>query len=416
MKEIIISRCEREFINKALALDTRLDGRKLLEARKLKLNFGSNWGCCMASLGLTKVVANVSCDIQQPKLSRPNEGMIHINVELNPLAAPHFESGRQSEMSVLMTRQLEKCFKDSKCVDLESLCIVADKKVWNIRVDVNVINHDGNLVDCACIATLAALSHFHRPDVTSTGDGIIIHPFNEKDPLPLTLFHHPVCVSFATFENGKTVMDPTYLEERLGVAQLTMGLNSYRELCCLHFDHTTRSGVATDVVSTVMNNAANYAVDLLKQIRESVKIDVKARYNKETVKDCRFNDTIAKDKITSMISERIQIKLARWNAANSYDDLEDNKNNAMVVDEHEDLCEVRDLGDGSAELITSSSGNGVGEGGPNTWNIPESSTDEDMSDVEVVEVTKTTKNVLDNIALSDSEEETTGVVSTADLI
>ncbi|KAK0091255.1 hypothetical protein PV326_003510 [Microctonus aethiopoides] len=180
--------------------DLRLDGRKLLEARKLKLNFGSNWGCCMASLGQTKVVANVSCDVQQPKLSRPNEGMIHINVEFNPLVARQFESTEQSEIGVMMTGQLERCFKDSKCVDLESLCIVADKKVWNIRVDVNVINHDGNLVDCASIATLAALSHFHRPDVTSTGDGIIIHPFNEKDPLPLTLFHHPVCVSFATFE------------------------------------------------------------------------------------------------------------------------------------------------------------------------------------------------------------------------
>ena len=55
--------------------------------------------------------------------------MIRINVELAPLAAQHFEGGRQSEAAILINRQLEKCFKDSKCVDLESLCIVADKKV-----------------------------------------------------------------------------------------------------------------------------------------------------------------------------------------------------------------------------------------------------------------------------------------------
>lgn len=78
------------------------------------------------------MIAQVSCDMQQPKLSRPNEGMIHINVELTPLAAQHFESGRQSEAAILISRQLEKCFKDSKCVDLESLCIVADKKVSGI--------------------------------------------------------------------------------------------------------------------------------------------------------------------------------------------------------------------------------------------------------------------------------------------
>lgn len=73
-------------------------------------------------------------------------------------------------------------------------------QVWNLRIDVSVINHDGNLIDCASIATLAALSHFHRPDVTSTGEEIIIHPASEKDFLPLTLFHYPVCISFITFE------------------------------------------------------------------------------------------------------------------------------------------------------------------------------------------------------------------------
>lgn len=76
-----------------------------------------------------RVIANVSCDIQQPKLSRPNEGLLYINVELNPLAAAHFEAGRQSEAGVSLTRQLERCFKDSRCIDMESLCIVADKKV-----------------------------------------------------------------------------------------------------------------------------------------------------------------------------------------------------------------------------------------------------------------------------------------------
>lgn len=73
-------------------------------------------------------------------------------------------------------------------------------QVWNLRIDVNIINHDGNLVDCASVATLAALMHFHRPDVTSTGEEVIIHPASEKDFLPLTLFHYPVCISFITFK------------------------------------------------------------------------------------------------------------------------------------------------------------------------------------------------------------------------
>ena len=84
-----------------------------------------------------RVVANVACDIQPPKISRPNEGTLYFNVELNPMAAPHFEAGRQSETGVFITTQLEKCFKASKCIDLESLCIIADKKVrnWNVTFE-----------------------------------------------------------------------------------------------------------------------------------------------------------------------------------------------------------------------------------------------------------------------------------------
>lgn len=76
-----------------------------------------------------RVLAQVSCDIQPPKAARPNEGMLYINVELNPLAAPYFDNNRQSDIAILLNKLLEKCFKDSKCIDLESLCIVVDKKV-----------------------------------------------------------------------------------------------------------------------------------------------------------------------------------------------------------------------------------------------------------------------------------------------
>lgn len=82
----------------------------------------SCWFCC-------RVLAQASCEIQQPKSSRPSEGVLNINLELNPLAAPHFEAGRNSELSVQLNRLLEKCLKDSKAIDLESLCIKMKEKV-----------------------------------------------------------------------------------------------------------------------------------------------------------------------------------------------------------------------------------------------------------------------------------------------
>lgn len=72
-------------------------------------------------------------------------------------------------------------------------------------------------------------------------------------------------------------MDPTYTEERVGVARLTLGVNSYRELCSLHFDYLTKTMTVEDVISTVSNYAASYAAKLVQQIKETVSKDIQSR-------------------------------------------------------------------------------------------------------------------------------------------
>lgn len=150
----------------------------------------------------TSVLAQVSCSVTQPKSVRPNEGLLFINVELGPMASVNYEAGRSSEDTIKLNRILERAFKDSRCVDLESLCILAEEKVWSIRVDISVLNHEGNLVESASVACLAALLHFRRPDVTINGTDVIINAKSEKSPIPIVLHHHPVCVSFAIFNKG----------------------------------------------------------------------------------------------------------------------------------------------------------------------------------------------------------------------
>lgn len=92
------------------------------------------------------------------------------------------------------------------------------------------------ILDCACIAAVASLAHFKRPDVTATGDGVfIIHTPAEKELIPIVLHHYPICSSYALFNEGKIpVADPTALEERVSEASLVLAVNSYKELCCMH--------------------------------------------------------------------------------------------------------------------------------------------------------------------------------------
>jgi len=59
-----------------------------------------------------------------------------------------------------MSRQLLQNIRDSGCVDMESLCILAHQHVWEISVNLHVLDYDGNILDCANLAALCALAHF----------------------------------------------------------------------------------------------------------------------------------------------------------------------------------------------------------------------------------------------------------------
>lgn len=74
--------------------------------------------------------------------------------------------------------------------------------MWNIRLDLNILNHEGNLVDCASVAALAAISHFRRPDVELIAEELVIYEPSVREPIPLSVRHYPVCVSFAIFNGG----------------------------------------------------------------------------------------------------------------------------------------------------------------------------------------------------------------------
>ena len=127
----------------------------------------------------------VTCEVVEPPASRPNEGRLMISVHLSPMAAPHLEQGRGNDIVDELQQQLSRNIKDSKCLDLESLCILAEDSVWQLRLDVTVLNHCGNLLDACNLAGVAALRHFHRPDVTVEEDGrVTIHTLEEREPIP----------------------------------------------------------------------------------------------------------------------------------------------------------------------------------------------------------------------------------------
>ncbi|XP_067125160.1 uncharacterized protein Rrp45 [Centruroides vittatus] len=271
-REIYAANCEKEFINNLINDGKRLDGRDHHHSRRLSIVFGLDDGCCITTLGNTRVLAQVSSEIMVPKPARPSEGVFQINVELSPMASSQFEAGRSSDLGVEISRLIERCIRESKCIDLESLCIVAKEKVWAIRVDLHLINHDGNITECASIAAVAALSHFRRPHVSVVGTNVIVHPVEDHCPVPLRINHLPFCIAFAIFEQGAQVLaDPTDLEERLADGKVVVAMNGLREICLLHTNGLL--ALTKTKLLQCTNLAAERAQEITKYVKESLEAE-----------------------------------------------------------------------------------------------------------------------------------------------
>ena len=160
------------------------------------------------------------------------------------MAGPQFESGNNTgEDEVLISRIIEKAVRRSGALDIEGLCIVAGSKCWAVRASVHFLDCDGGFVDASCIAVMTALLHYKKPDITVHGEKIIVHPVDEREPVPLGILHIPICVTSSFFnpldaeqnmkgeENSEIVLvDASLKEELLREGVLTVTLNKNREV------------------------------------------------------------------------------------------------------------------------------------------------------------------------------------------
>lgn len=270
-----ISSNEKEFILGLLQNSSqRLDRRKLDEFRHVTLSFGESLGSSEVLLGHTRLVVRVSAEITKPFEDRPLEGQFMITTNISSMASPLFENNRASDDEVLVSRLVEKAIRRSNALDLESLCIVAGKSCWTVRADVHYLDYGGNLVDATSIGVVAALLHYRRPEVSiADNNKPVIHSVEEKAPVPLSILHLPLCVTFAFFAAADdsedsaepvVIVDPTAKEEALRDSDLTITINKNREICQL----SKPGGVPVDGV--VLLECANRAYEVVVQLTELI--------------------------------------------------------------------------------------------------------------------------------------------------
>ncbi|VDK71900.1 unnamed protein product [Onchocerca ochengi] len=290
-----LSNCERAFFLSSFKQNVRIDGRKCDEFREVKVIVGSELGSCLVMLGETKVSAQVSCSLVEPSTTRGNMGVVEVQVDMSPMASPDYEDGRLGSKGLELMRILELLYRNCGVIDLESLCLRTFKQVWQIRIDVHVLASDGSLVDCACIASLTALAHFRRPDVSVLPDSIIIHGNDEKIPISLNIYHMPICVTFGITSDGQNIIDPTDKEEQCLRGSLIVATNKRHEICALH-----QSGnflLNEQLIVQCVDRAIQRATDVTELIYSVIADDNLKRSNRQQVNG--FSELISLNVLTS---------------------------------------------------------------------------------------------------------------------
>lgn len=215
MGDDVISDIKRDYIFNLAKQGQRYDGRAFDEYRPITIEpgfIGRAEGSARVRIGDTEVVAGVKIQPGTPYPDRPNAGTLTTSAELVPIASPDFETGPPRAESIELARVVDRGIRETDTVDMDQLCITPGEKIWMVFVDIHVIDYDGNLMDAASLASMAALLNAKVPAQR--------FGFGEDKPLPIVAY--PVTCTAMKLGKEAIVFDPGLLEDKVGSPRLTV--------------------------------------------------------------------------------------------------------------------------------------------------------------------------------------------------
>jgi len=217
----------KTLISSLLEKGGRRDGRSVTEYRPIQVDVNpiprAN-GSARVRIGKTEVVVGVKFDVDEPFPDTPEEGILIVNAELNPMANPDFEPGPPRPHAIELARVVDRTIRESHFIAVDKLVIKAKEKVWVVFVDIYPFNDDGNLLDAAALAAVIALKNAVLPKYDEKEDKVLYKEMSKKK---LELNEIPILTTFGKI-SGHTFVDfdkkeENALDARLSIATLPNG-------------------------------------------------------------------------------------------------------------------------------------------------------------------------------------------------
>ena len=219
-----VSNLTKKRIHDYLKEGKRFDNRGLLDYRDVVIETGISInaeGSARVRVGKTEIVAGVKMNVSEPYTDHEDEGTLITTLELTPTASYRFELGPPRIEAIEMARIVDRTVRESKYIDFKKLCIKKGEKVWSVMLDLFPLNDDGNLLDVACIAAVAALKDARVPVFDEETGKVKFGEWTDKKvslakDIPLLFTFHKI--------GDHIILDPVVEEEESSDARISIGI------------------------------------------------------------------------------------------------------------------------------------------------------------------------------------------------
>ena len=254
-------KASENYVRKLIDENMRIDERKFDDFREIKIETNvikTAEGSARVMIGNTHVLVGIKMSVGEPFPDTPDEGVLIVNAELVPVASPTFEPGPPDEDAIEIARIVDRGIRESKCIDLEKLCIEESKKSWNVNIDIHVLDHDGNLIDAAALGAMAALLNARIPRYEE--EKVIYEEYQGKVPIKDV----PIAVTISKISN-KLLIDTNLEEENALDARITIATNEKDEICAIQ-----KGGIGF-FTTEELKEAVDLSIKKGKELRKLIK-------------------------------------------------------------------------------------------------------------------------------------------------
>lgn len=155
----------------------------------------------------------------------------------------------------------------SSSFDFKQLCIVKGKHCWALYVDVLILESDGNTLDAAVMASLAALSATKLPGVSVEEDAEAESLELSNDPndsKPMDCSNLPLTITLCQIDSTAYFVDPTKAEETCARAILTVAVNPSGTISFMQ--KSAGGSIEASILADMIGVAQSTASTLFSQI------------------------------------------------------------------------------------------------------------------------------------------------------